>query len=327
MTGGSGGSTVLYPEGCIMPSIEKYRDSHVTFLTQDSTPRIAICGGSEYVPGRDNKDCLVLHDGQWRGGQLSDLPDYRYWSTSVRLEEGVFVLGGHHTPTSSVFLKAGSSSWVQGPDLPEERGHRPCAAPISAHSFLIVLNVANSQTPVYEFDAMVAGPTSNAGWKVQEKWPQLQVERQYPGCGVINNKFIIAGGNGLKSTDIIDLKTRTLRVAGDMSTSRAQFQLLSIAGSLVAVDANAEEFDEETETWKPTTSLPEAYWGGVVLDKDQVLDLGCEETGAVHILCQPYLKICGILTPGGRSFTPSWRSPLFFRIPSAIWGWGTPPFR
>ena len=170
LTGGVGhsnvfSSSVLYPGGCSVPSMENWRYGHVTFLTQDMNPRIAICGGW------GKKDCLVLRNGGWLGGEMDDLPDERYRSASARLDAGVFILGGLQTPSSSVFLKAKSSSWKEGPQLPVEMKWGPCAAPISADSFLIVY-----ERHVYEFDTRVDGPTSRSGWT---RWPQLQVARTH----------------------------------------------------------------------------------------------------------------------------------------------------
>ena len=87
LTGGYIGSrlssTVLYPEGCSVPSMDKGRYGHVTFLTRDYPPRIATCGGAVdrwFV----KKDCLVLREGQWRGGELDDLPEAKYRSVQVQ---------------------------------------------------------------------------------------------------------------------------------------------------------------------------------------------------------------------------------------------------
>ena len=139
-------SSVLYPGGCSVPSMESGRTYHVTFLTQESPPRITVCGGYS-TTGRLKKDCLVLRNGGWREGELDDLPDRRYLSASARLDAGVFILGGDYTPSSSVFLRANSRNWEQGPQLPVAMKWGPCAAPISGHSFLIVY-----ETYVYEFD-------------------------------------------------------------------------------------------------------------------------------------------------------------------------------
>ena len=156
-----------------MPSMKsggKGRTVHVTFLTQDLPPRIATCGGrSGWRIGGGflfKTKCLVLQDGGWRGGKLDNLPDTRYDSATARVDAGVFILGGRRTPSSSVFLTANSRSWVTGPQLPVSMDDGPCAAPISAHSFLIVYG-----TGVYEFDTRVGRPTSNAGWGERGRWP------------------------------------------------------------------------------------------------------------------------------------------------------------
>lgn len=279
LTGGEDGynsylsSSVLYPGGCSVPSMESGRYGHVTFLTQDFPPRITTCGGNN-----NQRDCLVLKNGGWMGGEVDDLPDQRYLSASARLDVGVFILGGDSpSSSSSVFLRANSRSWVQGPQLPVAMKYGPCAAPISAHSFLIVY-----KTDVYEFDTRVGGPTSSDGWKTT--WPQLQVSRKYqPGCAVLGtNRFIVAGGyngNYLKSTEIINLETKTIEFGGEMEKPRGYFHLLSISGSIHALGgrkggslADVEEFVEEPGTWKPATSLPggRSQYGGLAVNLDLV---------------------------------------------------------
>jgi len=275
-------SSVLYPGGCSVPSMESSRFGHVTFLTQDTHPRIATCGGWD---GEPKKDCLVLRNGGWLGGELDDLPEDRYFSASARLDAGVFILGGWNTQNSSVFLRENSNNWEEGPQLPVEMKYGPCAAPISAHSFLIVY-----ETYVYEFDTKVGGPTSRSGWREKTSWPQMQVSRVgWPGCAVVGNKFIVAGGaddeggNSLKSTEIIDLRTRSIIVGGEMEKPRFYFHLLSINGTLHALGgqyhdgtwnylADVEEFVEETGTWKPATSLSGARsdYGGVAVNLDLI---------------------------------------------------------
>ena len=302
LTGGSGrlhrvSSTVLYPEDCSVPNMDEVRAHHVTFLTRDSPPRIATCGGRGVFGSSFKKDCLVLRDGQWKGGELGDLPDEREYSASARIEEGVFLLGGIRTPSSSVFLRAKSRRWESGPGLPVDMKYGPCAAPIGSHSFLIVYG-----TDVYEFDTRVAGPTDDAGWRPKEKWPQLQVyRRNRPGCGVLKNMFVVAGGrdnsgnwrlgtssNNLKSTEIINLETKKISFGGEMKKPRTSFYLLSIDGTLFALGgfsltpglgrlgrhylADVEEFVEETGTWKPAKSLDgnRSSYGGVAITKDLV---------------------------------------------------------
>ena len=139
---------------------------------------------------------------------------------------------------------------------------------------------------MYEFDTRVAGPTDDAGWKPKEKWPQLQVsKRRQPGCAVVKNMFIVAGGrdsggNYFKSTEIIDMATKKKSFGEEMEKKRALFHLLSIDGNLFAVGgrdggnylADVEEFVEETGTWKPAKSLDgkRAFYGGVAVTRDLV---------------------------------------------------------
>ena len=115
LTGGSStgsdvlSSSVLYPGGCSVPSMESGREGHVTFITQDTNPRIAICGG--WDGWNYKKDCLVLRNGGWIGEELDDMPDKRTFSASARLDAGVFILGGSGNETrpnkkSAYFLKA-----------------------------------------------------------------------------------------------------------------------------------------------------------------------------------------------------------------------------
>ena len=299
-------SAVLYPEGCSVPDLDGVLQHHTTFLTQEPTPRIAACGGSSNSYDV-LKECWVLQGGAWRSGLIEDLPTGRKRSASARLEDGVFLMGGVGDDRGSVFLRAGSSSWQQGPDLPSVMHWGPCAAPISAHSFLIVY-----ATDVYEFDSSVAGPTSQDGWQAKETWPQLQEHRKnWPGCGVVNGKFVIAGGLGdddhfkaRKTTEIIDLRSKTIEFAGEMSKTRMEFHLLPINGVLFALAGNGyvpennahtyimevEEFVEESRTWKPATSLPSGRnnHGGVALNKELVCGPG---------ICnlQPDLKFVKIL--------------------------------
>ena len=111
----------------------------------------------------------------------------------------------------------------------------------------------------------------------------------WPGCAVVGNKFIVAGGedkneNYLKSTEIIDLRTRNITAGGGMEKRRGMFKLLSISGTLYALGgqyeydegdhylADVEEFVEETGTWKPAKSLSgkRSYYGGVAVNLDLI---------------------------------------------------------
>ena len=130
--------------------------------------------------------------------------------------------------------------------------------------------------------------------------------KNWKGCAVVGNKFIVAGRedtnrnylksagdysthtthNYLKSTEIIDLHTRSIIAGGGMKKPRGFFHLLSIRGTLYALGgeyydydydiyhplADVEEFVEETGTWKPATSLSGARsdYGGVAVNLDLI---------------------------------------------------------
>ena len=155
--------------------------------------------------------------------------------------------------------------WQQGPTLPVDMGG-PCAVAITATSFLAIFGDV-----VREFDAAIAGPTSNEGWRVAGMWPSLKTSRSsWPGCVKFGQKVIIAGGwDGatFQSTEILDLDTRQIILGGDMAMPRHYFHLATIrSGGMEKVFAlsgfggsswvnTVEEWVEESSTWKAADSL------------------------------------------------------------------------
>ena len=241
-----------------------------------------------------NSDSYTVHRGfsaTWKKIRTSrkiTLPK-KYTNNQNRKEYKTLMVTTKNAPDwTSAFLAPGTINWVPGPRLPVGMVG-PCAAPISAHSFLIV-----HRRHVLEFDVRVDGPTSFAGWREQWKWPQLQVVRtNQPGCAVLKTKFIVAGGHNdndgnLRSTEIIDLERKTIHFAGGMHKPRAYFHLFAINGNVYAVGGNnydalttmtsnnlvnVEVFVEDEETWKPADKdLPGGRdsYGGVAIDQDFV---------------------------------------------------------
>ena len=82
---------------------------------------------------------------------------------------------------------------------------------------------------IHELDASIAGPTSDEEWRESTRWPTLKTSRtSYPKIG---SKVIITGGsNGrkLRSTEILDLTSRTLSIGGDMAWPRIHFKLATL---------------------------------------------------------------------------------------------------
>merc|ERR1719391_713822 len=84
-----------------------------------------------------------------------------------------------------------------------------------------------------EFDTSIGGPTSDAGWSPENTYPELQDQRHGSyGCAKLGNKVIIAGGfsgnNQLKTTEIVDLDTKTVYYGGDLQQARKGFQLATV---------------------------------------------------------------------------------------------------
>ena len=133
LTGGFDGnsylsSTEVFPPtaNCSPPSLPGKRNLHTTFLTAGDEPVVATCGGEV---GRRNwlSSCLVLNasTGQWEENRIGSLLQERDSHAAVTLDQFVFVIGGAE-PTTTELLRAGSSSWEQGPSLPFDM-YQPCA--------------------------------------------------------------------------------------------------------------------------------------------------------------------------------------------------------
>ena len=70
--------------------------------------------------------------------QVFQVPS-RYSSTAVSLPNtGTFILGGEESPTSSVFLPSGGSSWQDGPTLPGGGAYGACSVAIGEDQFLLI---------------------------------------------------------------------------------------------------------------------------------------------------------------------------------------------
>merc|ERR1712110_728402 len=214
ITGGKTGygrytaSTEVFPSCSSPPPLPSTRAGHQTFKTSDPTPLIASCGG--WTGGRRTASCLVLDlDNQrWDESRMGNLTTPRDRGAVVELKQGVLFLGGLYSDaeTTSDFLATGSLQWQQGPRLPQAMLSF-CAVPVTESSFITIRG-----DKIHEFDAAIAGPTSEEGWRDTTLWPTLKTSRSLtPGCAKLGNKVIIAGGRGyLRSTLVLDITTRTI---------------------------------------------------------------------------------------------------------------------
>ena len=85
-------SVETFPTSCTVADLPEVRYGHVTFLTADTPPSVATCGGytSSVI-----SSCLTLQGGQWVEGGVGDLPGGRSYGSAVTLPgHGVYLVGG-----------------------------------------------------------------------------------------------------------------------------------------------------------------------------------------------------------------------------------------
>ena len=143
----------------------------------------------------------------------------------------------------------------------------PCAVSISNLSFLIIHG-----NGIREYKVDLTNPTSNSKWQSSTKWPQLQTSRTANlGCSKIENYIVIAGGYNsgliLRSTEVLNLSTRTIVYGGDLNSPRIYFHMATITRNgqqlILALGGpsgssrlnSVEQFNPSNNTWTlaPTT--------------------------------------------------------------------------
>ena len=252
---------------------------------------MAVCGG--HLRSGGTASCLVLdkETGTWDGSRLGSLTQPRDWHTAVTLENiGNYLIGGRvHSSwvKTTDYLAPGSQEWVSGPQLPMGMGLGPCSVVISDKSFLVIYGI-----DIREYQVDIGNPTSDNGWQEATKWPQLQTSRIFwPGCEKIGQNVVIAGGRSwladcwtcsLRSTEILNLQTRTTQFAGDLTRARLGFHIFTITtggrGRTFALGGqhdssvldSIEELDQDTLTWNtiPAKLAEERVdFGAVALSK------------------------------------------------------------
>ena len=237
VTGGYGNgrlsSSEIFPntDNCSQPSLPEPREDHVVFATAEEDPRVAVCGGSNQN-GDKLASCLVLdREAQtWDETMMDSLPQPRYNHAAVTLKNiGTYLIGGFlfsNNRRTTDFLPAGGRQWMSGPSIPVEM-NQPCAFVIGKRSFLTIF-----QINIREFEVDVNDPTSFDGWQEATKWPQLLTNRRKgPGCARIGQRVIIAGGHSVeveRSTEVLNLETRTIEYAQDLNTAREYFHIVTI---------------------------------------------------------------------------------------------------
>ena len=240
--------------GCVLPLLPNPTDWPAAFTTNSET--LAFCGGVSR-PG----DCYVLDTTAMTWKQKDEIPDLRAWTAgAVTLDAGVFIMGSYFTPDKLHQLAPGSSEWLTT-SVPYTIG--PCMVPINQKSFLLIGGRGRLRQ-VREYN-------SDTGWQPADKWPQLTVGRQNPGCSKVGNFIIVAGGmdgdftQPRKSTDIINIseKTITSKPENDMTMPRMAFALKTINNIVYALGGwtgesatdSIERWDASTGVWKTDSAM------------------------------------------------------------------------
>ena len=282
----------------------------VTFLTAGPNPSVVTCGGSPDSNSPLLGNCLLLdtEDHAWKAGVIGEfMPSRNTHPAVVTMPVGVYVIGGMTNQKSMELLSAGETHWRVVSELPVIM-KAPCAVKISERSFLAIFG-----KDIFEFDTEWFSQISKDGWSDTNAYPKLRTSRDaWPGCARLGSKVIISGGGwkdggtsnkptrinidgdpifgtwqSHKSTEILDLTTKTLTSGGDMMEPRRMFHILNLDNKLVAIggvdnsgwvsgnpsSSSVEEWDPSTSTWsKSETRLSEerATFGAVVVSEELV---------------------------------------------------------
>ena len=265
----------LYGRQCNVPSLPLALSSHTNFITGDDD--IVSCGG---YTGQRTHVCRTLAPSGWETGPVGDLTEARRGASVVTTLQGTYVLGGGGgvVGATSDFLPRHSTTFEAGPTLPY-RMEDGCAAGVSAQAF-VVLGGQYSQTSISQY-------STSHGWSEEGVWPELSTGRYGHGCSAYNRlpnkdyhfqKVIVAGGavydDGLASTEILDIASRTLVAGPTMATARRYFQvvrveragveaLLALGGvtSFTTLDTVEEWSGVEGEEWMEREEMGEVRAG------------------------------------------------------------------
>ena len=214
---------------------------------------------------------------------IGQLPQPRAEYATIGIENvGTYLIGGKLSSMRGTtdFLAEGTTEWAAGPAMPVNMDH-PCAVKISDQSFLII-----DYTNIREYQVDTTNPTSNSGWQTATKWPQLQRSREeQSGCSKIGNYIVVGGGWSVRSSEVLNLSTKSIVYAGDMNSPRAWFRMATIRSNgremLLAFGGHSgssrlnsvEQFVTIDNTWTmASTTLKEAKssFGAVVLPKEMI---------------------------------------------------------
>ena len=241
----------LIPNNCNIPSLPKGISGQPSLiLTNDNN--ILLCGGND-----NEHECLQLKEKLWV--HHSDLVESRRYATAITMAKGTFIFGGLDSPTTWEWLPSGSSTWVQGGNIPDPGFERGCGIQIFKSEILLFGGKYSTQR-ILKFNV------ETKEWTEMDE--KLQPGRDYHSCISFKNNIIVSGAyNGdhsLKSTQIFDKDNLTLSYSSDMKEARGahglvvahhknQPTVLSIGG--YPLTNSIEKWDPESKAWSLSDDL------------------------------------------------------------------------
>ena len=247
----------LIPNKCTIPSLPKGISGQPSLiLTNDDN--IILCGGF-----RNEYECLEMKENNWM--HHSDLIEKRELATSVTMAKGTFIFGGHESRNTWEWLPSGSSTWVQGGNIPDPGFFSGCGVPISTNEILLIGGVVSTDR-ILKFNVET------------NEWTEMD-EKLYPpnhdhSCLLFKNNIIVSGGvvdwgSITDLTLIMNKDSLTMRETSNMNEKRREHGLvvahynnqttvLAIGGLTKFFNgetASIEKWDPESEAWSIANDL------------------------------------------------------------------------
>merc|ERR1711962_1051220 len=177
-------SVEVLSTSCNFP-LPEARSGHISVTTADG--KSLVCGGA--TPSVFTASCLQFDSQSKTWEQHSSLKSsYRYSSSAIAFNQGVYILGGTgDIIRSSEFLATGSSEWIPGPTIPGRGVQLSCAAKLSDTEFVIL---GGSDGPGVVDQALVYSTTQKQ-WR---EWPRLSEGVFGQSCVTLGDMILMAGG-------------------------------------------------------------------------------------------------------------------------------------
>merc|ERR1711962_472564 len=275
-------SVEVLSTSCNFP-LPEARSGHISVTTADG--KTLVCGGA--TPSGFTASCLQFDSQSKTWEQHSSLKSsYRYSSSAIAFNQGVYILGGTaDIIRSSEFLATGSSEWIPGPTIPGRGVQQSCAAKLSDTEFVILggwYDYDSTQALVYS--------TTRKQWR---EWPRLSRAVRGPSCVTLGNMILMAGGYSnaggyTTRTFLFDTKSGSAREVASLKYHRVSAAMEVIGGRAVILGgtdgsgihdwtdiheyrSDGEVWNMDTETWEEADihlNIGRSFFSLVAMDED-----------------------------------------------------------